>query len=182
MYVDCGSPVIIDNYTLSNYDNINYGTRTIARALNVSANTGFVRLISSIGPANVAETAHKMGVSSALSNFPTLTLGTENVTPLEMTEAYATIASGGIHRDSTPIMTIEDSDGRVVLDNTNVDARSERVLSAEVAAAAEKVMEGVVNSYEGTGTAAALASGQVVAGKTGTTESYKDITFFGITH
>lgn len=180
-YVDCGSPATIDNYTLSNYDNINYGTRTIARALNVSANTGFVRLISSIGPANVAETAHKMGVSSALSNFPTLTLGTENVTPLEMTEAYATIASGGIHRDSTPIMTIEDSDGRVVLDNTNVDARSERVLSAEVAAAAEKVMEGVVNSYEGTGTAAALASGQVVAGKTGTTESYKDITFFGIT-
>lgn len=179
--VDCGSPATIDNYTLTNYDNVDYGTRTIARALNVSANTGFVRLISSIGPAKVAETAHKMGISSTLSSFPTLTLGTENVTPLEMTGAYATIASGGIHRDSTPIMTIEDSDGKVVLDNTNVGARSERVLSAEVAAAAEKVMEGVVNSYEGTGTAAALANGQVVAGKTGTTESYKDITFFGIT-
>lgn len=182
-YIDCTSPATIDGYTVQNYDNINYGTRTITRALAVSSNTGFVRLISSIGVNDVAQMAKAMGISSELSPHTagaTLTLGVENVTPLEMAEAFATIANGGVHCDSTPIMRIEDRSGKVLVDNTDVSTRSERVISEEVAYAAEQVMESVVNSSEGTGTAARLASGQVVAGKTGTTESYKDITFFGI--
>ena len=183
-YIDCTSPATIDDYTVQNYDNINYGTRTIARALAVSSNTGFVRLISSIGVNDVAKMAKQMGISSELSPSTagaTLTLGVENVTPLEMAEAFATIANGGVHCDSTPIMKIEDRNGKTIVDNTDVSKRSERVISEEVAYAAEQVMEGVVNSSEGTGTSARLNNGQVVAGKTGTTESYKDITFFGIT-
>ena len=183
-YIDCTSPATIDNYTVQNYDNINYGTRTITRALAVSSNTGFVRLISSLGPESVAETAREMGISSTLSPETagaTLTLGVENVTPLEMAEAFATIATGGIHIDSTPIITITDSAGNVIVDNTDPEARSERVISEEVAHAAEKVMENVITSSEGTGYSARLASGQTAAGKTGTTESYQDITFFGIT-
>lgn len=182
-YIDCTSPATVDGYTVQNCDNINYGTRTITRALAVSSNTGFVRLISSIGVNDVAQMAKAMGISSELSPHTagaTLTLGVENVTPLEMAEAFATIANGGVHCDSTPIMRIEDRNGKVLVDNTDVSTRSERVISEEVAYAAEQVMESVVNSSEGTGTAARLASGQVVAGKTGTTESYKDITFFGI--
>ena len=183
-YIDCSSPATIDKYTVQNYDNINYGTRTIARALAVSSNTGFVRLISSIGVDDVAKTAKQMGISSDLnakSAGATLTLGVENVTPLEMAEAFATIANGGIHCDATPIAKIEDRNGKTLVDNTDVSKRSERVLSEEVAYAAEQVMEGVVNSSEGTGVEARLDNGQVVAGKTGTTENYKDITFFGIT-
>ncbi len=183
-YVDCGSPATINGYTVQNYDNANYGTRTIARALAVSSNTGFVRLISAVGPSVVAETAHRMGIESDLSPQiagAALTLGVENVTPLEMAEAYATIATGGIHVDATPIMFIVDRHGNRIVDNTDPASRSERVLSEEVAYAAEQVMELVVNSSEGTGTAARVNSGQVVAGKTGTTESYQDITFFGIT-
>lgn len=183
-YIDCTSPATIDNYTVQNYDNINYGTRTIARALAVSSNTGFVRLISSIGVNDVAKMAKQMGISSELSPSTagaTLTLGVENVTPLEMAEAFATIANGGVHCDSTPITKIEDRNGKAIVDNTDVSKRSERVISEEVAYAAEQAMEGVVNSSEGTGTDARLNNGQVVAGKTGTTENYKDITFFGIT-
>ncbi|MDD7369878.1 MAG: transglycosylase domain-containing protein [Berryella intestinalis] len=182
--VDCTSPATIDGYTLQNYDNINYGTRSISRALAVSANTGFVRLAASMGPQVVADTATKMGIDSALdvkTTGETITLGVENVTPLEMTEAYATIAAGGMHRDPTAIMTISDSDGRIVVDNTDIAKRSKRVISEEVAYAAEQAMEGVVNSYEGTGTAARLSNGQTVAGKTGTTENYKDVSFYGIT-
>ncbi len=183
-YIDCTSPATIDKYTVQNYDNINYGVRTIARALAVSSNTGFVRLISSIGVNDVAKMAQQMGISSELSPSTagaTLTLGVENVTPLEMAEAFATIANGGVHCDSTPIEKIEDRNGKAIVDNTDVSKRSERVISEEVAYAAEQVMEGVVNSSEGTGTSARLNNGQVVAGKTGTTENYKDITFFGIT-
>ncbi len=182
--VDCTSPATIDGYTLQNYDNINYGTRSISRALAVSANTGFVRLAASMGPQVVADTATKMGIDSTLdvkTTGETITLGVENVTPLEMTEAYATIAAGGMHRDPTAIMTISDSDGRIVVDNTDIAKRSKRVISEEVAYAAEQAMEGVVNSYEGTGTAARLSNGQTVAGKTGTTENYKDVSFYGIT-
>ncbi len=183
-YVDCSSPATVDGYTLSNYNNTNYGTRSIARALAVSSNTGFVRLISSIGVKDVADVAHAMGITSNLNENTTgasMTLGVQNVTPLEMADAYATIANGGTHYDVTAVSYIESSDGRVILDNRNATARSQRVLSPEVAHAAEKVMEGVVNTSEGTGTAAALSSGQVVAGKTGTSEDYKDITFTGIT-
>ncbi len=182
--VDCSSPATIDGYTLQNYDNINYGTRSISRALAVSANTGFVRLAASMGPQAVADTAKSMGIDSVLdvkSAGETITLGVENVTPLEMTEAYATVAAGGMHRDPTAIMTISDSDGRIVVDNTDIAKRSKRVMSEEIAYAAEQAMEGVVNSYEGTGTAARLGNGQTVAGKTGTTENYKDVSFYGIT-
>ena len=66
-YIDCTSPATIGSYTVQNYDNINYGTRTIARALAVSSNTGFVRLISSIGPEKVAKMAKSMGIDSELN-------------------------------------------------------------------------------------------------------------------
>lgn len=183
-YVDCTSPANVDGYKLSNYDGINYGTRTIARAFAVSSNTGFVRLIASIGVKNVADMARALGVSSHLdpdTAGAALTLGVEDVTPLEMAEACATIAAGGIHRTATPVMTIVDAKGKVLVDNTDIAKRSERVISPEVAYAAEQVMKLVVETSEGTGTAARLPNGQEVAGKTGTTESYKDITFCGIT-
>ena len=180
--VDCNSPATIDGYTLSNDSNKSYGTRTLASALAVSSNTGFVRLIASIGINDVVETAQRMGVKSQLDAKKAgaaLTLGTENVTTLEMTEAYATIASEGVHRDSTPIEYISNARGQVLFDNRNPIPRSQRVLTKEVAYAAEQALELVVS--RGTGKAARLWPGQAVAGKTGTSQSYHDVTFFGIT-
>ena len=87
-----------------------------------------------------------------------------------MAEAYATLASGGIHHNTTPVLQVYDRDGGLAVDNTTTEG--ERVLEPEVAHAALKVMEGVVQSSEGTGTDAALANGQVVAGKTGTSDDY----------
>lgn len=180
--VDCNSPATIDGYTLSNDGNKSYGTRSLASALAISSNTGFVRLIASIGISDVVETAQRMGVKSQLDAKKAgaaLTLGTENVTTLEMTEAYATIASEGVHRDSTPIEYISNVRGQVLFDNRNPIPRSKRVLTKEVAYAAEQALELVVS--RGTGTGARLASGQVVAGKTGTSQNYNDVTFYGIT-
>ncbi len=181
-YVDCTSPATVDGYTLTNINNVNYGTQSIAGALAVSSNTGFVRLISSIGVDEVAATAHDLGVTADLhekSAGATLTLGVENVTPLEMANAFATIANGGVRHDACAIATIEDRNGNVIVDAADPDARAERVLTPEQAHAAQEAMKGVIRN--GTGYEASLWNGQPVAGKTGTSENYKDITFTGIT-
>ena len=181
-YVDCTSPATIDGYKLENYGNTNYGTKTIAGAFAVSSNTGFVRLISALGVKSVAQTAHDLGVTSNLHEDTagaTLTLGVENVTPLELANAMATLANGGIRHELCAVSTIVGRDGNVIVDNSNPSTRARRVLSPQQARAIQKVMQGVVTG--GTGTAAALGNGQVVAGKTGTSEDYKDISFVGYT-
>ena len=180
--VDCTSPATIDGYTLENYANTGYGIRTIAGAFVVSSNTGFVRLISAVGVNEVAQTAYDLGVTTDLmpeeAGAP-LTLGVQNVTPLELANAVATIANGGTRHTLCAISHIEDRNGNVIVDDSDPEARAERVLTPEEAHATQEVMKGVVTS--GTGTAANLYTGQPVAGKTGTSENYKDITFVGIT-
>ena len=181
-YVDCSSPATVDDYTLENYDNVSYGNMSVAGAFAISSNTGFVRLISSIGVSDVAETAYDLGVTTDLdaeSAGASLTLGVQNITPLELANAAATIANGGVHHDLCAITTIEDKNGEVIVDDSDPENRATRVLSAEEAHATQEVMKGVVSG--GTGTAAIMYNGQTVAGKTGTSEDYKDISFVGIT-
>ena len=177
--VRCTSKVKIGDWSVENIYSINYGDRSIARAFAVSSNTGFARLISAIGPETVVETAKRMGITSELSAVPALTLGVCSVSPLEMASAYATIASGGIYYEPVCITEAYDYKGTLVIDNTN--PQGTRVISENVASAAIEVMRLVVESYEGTGRDAALSSGQVVAGKTGTSENYMDSWFCGIT-
>jgi penicillin-binding protein 1A len=181
-YLDCTSPATVDGYTLENYANTSYGTRSVAGAFAVSSNTGFVRLISSIGVKDVANTAHDLGITSDLHEDeagPTLTLGVENVTPLELANAVATIANGGVRHDLCAISTIEDREGNVIVDDSDPEKRATRVLTPEQARAIQDVMRGVVTG--GTGMDAAMWNGQPVAGKTGTSENYKDISFVGYT-
>lgn len=192
--LDCTSPAKIPNTeygtsipALENIDNRNYGTRSIARAFEVSSNTGFVRLEMALGIDTVAEVATRMGITSPLNPTPSLTLGTNNVTMLDMATAYAAIANEGVRNDPTPILQVYNSDGSLRIDNTAEEGSelrrttSEQVISPEVAHAATEVMKTVVTGYEATGYDARLASGQPVAAKTGTSESYLDITFCGIT-
>lgn len=181
-YVDCTSPATIDGYTLENYDNGSYGTRTVANAFAISSNTGFVRLISSVGVKETALTAYDLGITSDLHEdqaAATLTLGVQNVTPLELANAAATIANGGVRHDVCAIAYIENRDDQVIVDNRDPEKRAKRVLSKQEAFAIQEVMQGVIQF--GTGTAAALGNGQQVAGKTGTSEDYKDISFIGFT-
>ena len=180
-YVNCSATAELPGWNVHNFGYTEYGVRTIARGFAVSSNTCFARLAMSMGPEKIAETAHRMGVESDLVAEGGLTLGADSspVTPLEMADAYATIANGGTHYEATPILKVEDAEGNVLIDNTN--PQGERAISAEVAHAATEVMKLVVNSSEGTGTLARLSSGQPVAGKTGTQENYMDIWFCGIT-
>ena len=183
--VDCSSPSVIpdtgydSSNPLQNINNINYGTRSIARAFAVSSNTGFVRLQMALGTQKVIDAAKKMGITSTLNANPSLTLGQSNVTMLDMADAYACIANGGTKYDAQPILKIYDKNNNLIVDNSHPSGT--QVISAEVAHAATEVMKGVVNTSEGTGTMAKLDNGQEVAAKTGTSSEYHDITFCGIT-
>lgn len=175
-HVSCSSPITIDSWRVENYDGASYGTRTIQSAFAISSNTGFARISTLVGPDKVAEMATRLGVETPLQGYQSITLGAEAVTVKDMAQAYATIASGGIKREGTPILRIEDPDGNLIYEP---DTAGTRVISEEVALAAEQVMEGVVTS--GTGTAARLYCGQTAAGKTGTSEDWHDSYFCGIT-
>ncbi len=175
--IDAGSTAKLGDWTVSNIDKRNYGTRSIASAYQVSSNTAFARLALSVGPDKVAETAHRLGIESRLSTTGSVTLGVDSVTPIEMASAYATIANAGVHCQPECILKVTDAAGEVLVDNA--DPQGEQVISPEVAHAALEIMEGVIT--QGTGTAARLASDQPVAGKTGTSEKYKDSWFCGFT-
>lgn len=192
--LDCTSPATIPNTTygttdepLKNINNNNYGTRSIASAFEVSSNTGFVRLQMALGIDKVAEVADRMGITSTLDEVPAMTLGSSNVTMLDMASAYAAIANEGVRNDPNPILKVYDRDGNLIIDNTAPEGSelrkttSKQVISPEVAHAATEVMKTVVTGSHATGAEAALPSGQTVAAKTGTSQDYMDITFCGIT-
>lgn len=195
--IDCTSPITLrvggdgsnadesngtyslDNGTLwkvENINNANYGHRSIQSAFAVSSNTGFARMVQVVGADKVVDMAHRCGITSDLEAVDSITLGSQAVTPLEMAEAFATIASGGIHRTSTAIISVTDLDGNVVYEP---EVTEERVLDEKVACAALNVMKTVFT--QGTATYASLSNGQEAAGKTGTSEEYRDHWLCGVT-
>ena len=170
--IDCSNPVTLTNgQKINNFGNANYGKRTISDATAISSNTGYYRLTERIGVNKLIETAHRMGIDSDLSPYPIITLGTENVTPLEMAEAYSTLASGGIHRDPVVITRIEDKNGDVLFDNADT---GERVLDEKVAGAVTNVLRGVFEKSYATAYGSGPSNGQTVAGKTGTGVEFRD--------
>jgi penicillin-binding protein 1A len=150
------------------------GTISVTKATTMSDNTVFAQLAQDLGMDKVTATAHAMGITSPLSNLPSEVLGAVAVSPLEMADAYATIASGGIHHPATAITKVVFSDHSV--DNVG-DQPGKRVFSPGEAYAATQVLKTVIQS--GTGTAADY--GCPAAGKTGTTSNYTDAYFDGYT-
>ncbi len=176
--IDAGRKVELEGgEPVYNNDRADYGTRTIKSAFGVSSNTAFIRLLLSVGVDKVIEMAKSMGITSDMPAVAGLTLGIGSVTPLEMADAYATVANGGVHYDPECIVKIEDRNGNVIVDNT--DPTGERVFSKEVARAAIDCMEVVIDN--GTGKAARPSNGQEAGGKTGTTDDKKDSWFCGVT-
>lgn len=143
-----------------------------------SSNAAFARLILDVGPGKVAELAHRLGVSRLDMDDTfdyTLTLGSKEVSPLDMAAGFATLANHGIKHQATPILRVLGADGQVLVDNTA--ARGEDVLDAAIADTTTQLMRGVVEG--GTGTRAAI--GRPVAGKTGTADDYRAAWFVGYT-
>jgi penicillin-binding protein 1A len=159
-------------WQVSNYADESAGTMPLLSAIAHSVNTIFAQLVVAVGPRDVAATARKMGITSRLSPVCSITLGSQPVTPLEMTSAYATLAAGGIRRKPEAVDQVRDPSGKVI---GRFDNKGKRVLDQDVANLTTFALQGVIQS--GTGTAANI--GRPAAGKTGTAQNYQDAWFCG---
>jgi penicillin-binding protein 1A len=153
------------------------GPVSLENATLASDNTVYAQLAIDVGPANIVDMAKRLGVrSSPLKPVPSITLGSAAVSPLEMTSAYATLASGGIYRKPTAIKQVTDADGQVLLKQR---VPGIRVIEDGVAAEVTRILE--ENMIGGTGTGAMMSDRRPEAGKTGTTDDHTDAWFCGYT-
>lgn len=150
------------------------GYRNLWEATADSINVVFAQLILQAGPENVVEAAHDMGIQTELAAVPSLTLGTVDVTPIEMAAAYQTLANDGRHCESFAVAKVVDDAG-VFYRHKPV---CKQVVAPEIAHLVTAMLQGAVS--HGTGTAAALYPWPV-AGKTGTTQDYSNAWFVGYT-
>jgi penicillin-binding protein 1A len=162
-------------WPVSNYGGSSYGSQSVRSATVNSVNTVYAQLIDQVGADTVAELAHAMGIRSPLPAVPSLALGTAEVTPLEMTAAFATLASGGIYRRPSGVRWITDARGQTI---ERLDAGGRRALPEDTAEQVTDILLDVVAG--GTGTGAQLP-GIAVAGKTGTAQDHADAWFCGYT-
>jgi penicillin-binding protein 1A len=169
---DTGTPIDVQT------DDHRYTGRTnLFEALVHSDNTVYQQLDLDVGPRNVTKTAHDMGITSHLDSFPAEGLGglRIGVSPLEMANAYATIASGGYRNRAVGITKVVLSDGKV--DTKSWKPHRTKVFTDGQTMEAIKAME--ANASRGTGTRSQFGCSSV-AGKTGTTSSFTDAWFDGM--
>ncbi len=169
-------------WCVETYGNDYVGSTSVHSATLRSDNTVFAQLTLDVGPDNVADMAHKLGVRSSLKTregayVPSLGLGAMGVSPLDMASGYATIAAGGIYSRPMAITKVVLPDGKT--DNGagwGVPERR-RVITDGVAYEVTKILRDNINA--GTGVAANIP--RPAAGKTGTTERHSDAWFCGYT-
>ncbi len=179
-FLDTGTIVIPEaddgeDWTVSNYGGTGSGVVDLVSATASSSNTVYAQLIQEVGPRSVSLLAADLGVTADLQPVPSLTLGTQEVSVLDMAAAYSVFAIGGERHDVHSITGIESLDGTL---DWNPTHGSERVLSPQEASLVTSALVSVVES--GTGTRAAI-DGVPVAGKTGTTQNAGDAWFVGFT-
>lgn len=151
---------------------------TLAAALAQSTNTVTAQLIADVGARRVARLARRMGVvHSRLDEVPSLALGTSEVSLLEMTAAYATLASGGVYHEPVAVARIEDRTGRTVYE---APTRGRRALPEETALRVVDMMRDVVDGGTGGRIRTTFGIREDVAGKTGTTQNNMDGWFIGM--
>jgi penicillin-binding protein 1A len=169
-----GMPDGQDPWRVRNYDSRGMGTVTLTQAIASSSNCAFARVILGLGPERVVDMAKRLGIRSELTPFPSLTLGAQAVSPLDMTSAFSTLATDGIRRPPRFLDRVERADGTLLFEE-RPDAK--QVVDPEVARTVTAMLERVITN--GTGRGADL--GRPAAGKTGTNQAYRDAWFVGYT-
>nr|WP_320143953.1 transglycosylase domain-containing protein [uncultured Cohaesibacter sp.] len=169
-------PVSYNGWTPQNYSKKYMGQISLRRALALSINTIAAQLTFEVGPAQVVETAHKMGIQSKLANNLSIALGTSEVTPLELVGAYIPFANGGARATPYVIQRVVTKEGKVLYINPNIPGP--RVIKPEILSMMNQMMQETL--ITGTGKKAML-SGRPAGGKTGTSQSYRDAWFVGYT-
>ena len=170
------APVAIQGWRPENYTRDYRGEVTLQTALASSLNTVAVRLTSEVGPRTVVRTAQRLGIGSPLQANPSIALGTSEVTVLEMTGAYVPFANGGNGVIPHVINRIRTTNGRVLYRRTPVNPG--RVVEPQYVA----MMNAMMHETTVTGSARSLRlPGWTAAGKTGTSQDFRDAWFLGYT-
>ncbi|MDF1779397.1 MAG: transglycosylase domain-containing protein [Rhizobiaceae bacterium] len=170
------APIRIGKWTPSNYDDKYRGPVTLSDALSKSLNTIAAQLVMEVGPRNVAKTARRLGIESALEANASIALGTSEVTLTELTAAYAPFMNGGYKATPHIIKRVSTTDGKVLYENTYDNPP--RVLTPHIVEMMNAMLVRVVS--DGTGRKAQLINHQA-AGKTGTSQAFRDALFVGYT-
>ncbi len=169
-YLD--APYVVDGYEPKNSGKTHRGWVSMGNALTRSINVVAVKVLIDVGFEPVIRLANQMGIESKLQPIYSLALGSTEVTPLELTSAYGTLAAQGRHTQPHGIRRVINRQGEVIYD---ADFKPKRVIDPGTTAIVTSMLENVVLS--GTGTPAQL--GRPVAGKTGTSEQARDLWFVG---
>lgn len=150
------------------------GYITLQQATVGSVNTAFARLAKELGGEAIAKTAKRMGITSKLQPVLSITLGTQGVSPLEMASAFGTLANEGRHFAPIAITKVVDANGETIFE---AKPEGEQAIDPRIAYAATSILKGVISG----GTATRARIGRPAAGKTGTTQDYRDAWFVGYT-
>lgn len=170
------APLSLAGWSPTNFEASYRGEVTLQTALALSLNTAAVRVAQRVGYRNIVETAHRLGIVSSLDPVPSLALGTAEVSLLELTRAYVPFATGGRAPALMAIRRITARNGRVLYEAESAPAP--HVVSPYDAGAMNAMLSAAVEW--GTGRAARL-EGRAVAGKTGTSQDFRDAWFIGYT-
>jgi penicillin-binding protein 1A len=172
------APITIGGWSPRNYGRSYAGSVTLTSALARSINTIPVRLAEALGRDVIVETAHSMGIRTELPITRPLPLGVAEVTPLDMASSYASLANGGYRATGYAVLDMRRLTGELVYDRAADQAPAPRILSASTAAGMNQMLHQVIAA--GTARRADLP-GITSAGKTGTTQAYRDAWFIGYT-
>ena len=169
-------PIRVGNWTPENYRKKYLGPVALETALALSLNTISVKLVLQMGPQAVISVAHRLGIVSPLKDDASIALGTSEVTLLEMTSAFAPFSNGGYPVTAYAVTRIKTRDGKVIYERNG--SGFPKAVSDNDLYGMNRMMRLVVT--DGTGTRASFP-GFNIAGKTGTSQDYRDAWFIGYT-
>jgi penicillin-binding protein 1A len=169
-------PAPLKTYAPENYEGEGGGVMSLVDATVHSVNCAYVKLGMIVGLDKVKDMAEKLGINEDLQELPSMSLGAQEVSPLEMASAYSTFANDGVHHEVRFIDKVVDRDGKTVMDLSK--DKGKRVLSAQNTRVENMVLRQVIE--RGTGVRARLPH-RVAAGKTGTSQEHQNAWFVGFT-
>jgi penicillin-binding protein 1A len=170
------APIAVKGWKPENFEHEYFGPVTLTQALANSLNTVSVRLTLEVGPAAVVRTAYRLGINSLLEPNASIALGTSEVSVIEMVSAYATFANGGIAVSPHVIERIRTANGKTLYTRSNQTLG--RIVDPRYIAMMNTMMHETL--VGGTARKADLPGWQA-AGKTGTSQDFRDAWFIGYT-
>ncbi len=170
-------PITIGKYRPQNYGNEYYGEVTLTQALTRSLNTVAFNLIKNVGPESVIGLSRRLGITADLEPNLSLALGSNGIPMIQMTTAYATIGRGGVAVDPFAVIRIKNKDGEILYEQPS-EKSARQVVSRGYVSQLTGMMQSVVQF----GTGQAAQGPYMAAGKTGTSQEFRDAWFVGFTN